>query len=182
MNRLGRLALRSGKALSLASLALLACTLAVTAIPDAKDRPGLQWGDARTGTQYELRVYGSHILADISLHATTGVRPITTRPEWKREGQATDWFRSIGDISVRHDRRSVQDLETGTSTAPFGDVLYVDLPVYYLALPPLWLAAVKLFLWVNRRRKRQPGLCPECGYDLRATPARCPECGTIPAP
>jgi hypothetical protein len=45
-----------------------------------------------------------------------------------------------------------------------------------LAVPVGWWA-----LGVQRRRVRwrlSAGLCPSCGYDLRATPGRCPECGT----
>ena len=42
--------------------------------------------------------------------------------------------------------------------------------------------AVLPAVWMTRRfGRRPPHGCPQCGYDLRATPSRCPECGEVTA-
>jgi hypothetical protein len=59
----------------------------------------------------------------------------------------------------------------------------------HIVLVPCWLAALLAAIlpavWFDRwrrqrsaRRRRDAGLCPKCGYDLRGSPGRCPECGT----
>jgi hypothetical protein len=46
------------------------------------------------------------------------------------------------------------------------------------ALPPLSVVVLR----ARRARRGALGLCPACGYDLRATPTKCPECGHVPTP
>ena len=68
----------------------------------------------------------------------------------------------------------------GNSYAGVPDLHGVIAPAWFLfvlaAALPAARAAAKL------RRRRAPGMCPRCGYDLRATPDKCPECGTLPGP
>jgi hypothetical protein len=57
----------------------------------------------------------------------------------------------------------------------------VIVPYWFLALVTLLPAGSWLRRGQRLRRRRTRGLCPRCGYDLRATPERCPECGAVPA-
>jgi hypothetical protein len=44
---------------------------------------------------------------------------------------------------------------------------------------PAWSGWRRIIQPMRRRRASARGLCPKCGYDLRASPDRCPECGAV---
>ena len=73
--------------------------------------------------------------------------------------------------------------EGGRGVLPRG-LAFTSVPVRDVAVPhwlPALLSSLAPARWLVRRLlRRRPGragLCPSCGYDLRATPERCPECG-----
>jgi hypothetical protein len=70
----------------------------------------------------------------------------------------------------------------------YGGVIFT-LRHFNIGIPKFVWSPVSVFLiWVTtvyanrptRQRNKwiKEGRCPECGYDLSATPDRCPECGT----
>ena len=65
-----------------------------------------------------------------------------------------------------------------SSQDPKATTYYIGVPHWILVL----LSAVLPVAWalsaVRRFRHVWAGVCPACGYDLRASPDRCPECGT----
>jgi hypothetical protein len=65
-----------------------------------------------------------------------------------------------------------------------------EAPLGYVVLLSALLPAARVIRRALSGRRRRPGFCTACGYDLRATPEgpesggalldRCPECGTVP--
>jgi len=87
------------------------------------------------------------------------------------------WLESHGVIPVR---RTLRWPRGGTSSAIVGLPLVPDGWAFAASVAfyagASWLLVVAYGV-VRHALRRRRGLCPRCGYDLRASPERCPECG-----
>jgi hypothetical protein len=110
---------------------------------------------------------------------------------------------SIGFVSIQEPARRPGERRygyAGTATRRWDELVlspsvtnvagfhYISIPGRFgFTLVPIWLPLALLAILPARmalrhRRDRdrcKTGVCPRCGYDLRATPDRCPECGEI---
>jgi hypothetical protein len=103
-----------------------------------------------------------------------------TAPKPEPRLQYMDYSPSIAAEMIRGRVRSVDGLTfMSWNIGPYAyrGVSVALWPVVILTAVPPALYVARL---VIRRRNRRVGLCPTCGYDLRATPDRCPECGALP--
>ena len=83
-------------------------------------------------------------------------------------------------ITSRHSSLGFGFLSTKESTPNPSWLRAADVPHWFLAALFAILPALHFAATLRLRKSRREGLCPTCGYDLRATPDRCPECGMIP--
>lgn len=99
-----------------------------------------------------------------------------TSPAVTRSGSTQPFFELSNDriacIGFEYCHRVIEDLSM--------DVSEVEISHWILVLLFAILPFLHFRLIYMRRRLARLGLCPTCGYDLRASPDRCPECGRVP--
>jgi hypothetical protein len=129
--------------------------------------------------------------------AWSGEDGFGARYSWSREELTSidrkewlDWWDDRHGMFLDSDKPdSVPDFPDAGPTHRFGIAWRRESGIGYYMLTLMvshWLAAVVSLVlpmtWIisssRRRTHARSGLCPACGYDLRATSERCPECGT----
>jgi hypothetical protein len=165
--------------LCVATFALWVRSYRLTDVVDWRCSGGARWArSARGSVEFGL------LLVDWSaypaeFHAPRYQRDIARPPEnylnylggsWDDKDFNWEWH----GFEWHHKRNRRLGVLHGLGVVPFWFVMIAT------ATPPLGRMGLRWRSRVRARRRSSQGLCPSCGYDLRATPERCPECGAVP--
>jgi hypothetical protein len=135
-----------------------------------------------------LRTAKGRVAASVLLADHSGYPEQFQRPRYQRDqaGPPFNWLLMMGGSAgdtladwerggfAWHERRNIgRGTLHAIAVVPFWFVAAAT-----AALPLGWVTMRRQSSARHRRRQRA-GLCPACGYDLRASPDRCPECGTV---
>jgi hypothetical protein len=113
------------------------------------------------------------------LEATNGAyftlgKPIDLFPNIPRQPGSRSWEKACAGC---HFTRLGGSIEPSCSI----NGMVIIVPHAYVCATFAVLPTIVILKKRRTRRAKLQGLCPSCGYDLRATPDRCPECGSTPS-
>ena len=117
-------------------------------------------------------------------YRSSGMRDFSTPSLWAAGDEWGLHLASYPAPDVAHDRTREWWHGAGFSYQriydpyKFDDYRRLTIPHWLLGVLPATGLARATARRLRRRVQVNRGLCPRCGYDLRATPGRCPECGT----
>jgi hypothetical protein len=129
---------------------------------------------------FGVESYDGRVFFDVSWNFQRA-EPYTPRLHFRTD---TSWSAGLRSFVIVHQygRRfggfGIGGADFKDKEAPRPSIRILMLPHWFLALLFAILPAFYLRAILRSRRRHRLGLCPRCGYDLRATPERCPECGT----
>jgi hypothetical protein len=126
------------------------------------------WATRSATTYSNLESWrGALVIAHIASRRSVSFSP----PYFYRLGPFAFGRALVNFTETRHSREPL------STRGPAADAVVVAFPYWLPVAALLALPAAWIWTFVPKGAHGK-GLCPRCGYDLRATPDRCPECGT----